>query len=64
MLRINSASILLIPFTVDHLGDISPLAYHLLFGPDENKAPTPTTTPPPNRNSLLLYMAYGKHAPH
>lgn len=59
-----SEQILLLPFTVDHLGGIGTLAYRLLFGTDENKAPTPTTTPPPNRNSLLLYnMAYGKHAP-
>jgi hypothetical protein len=36
--------ILLLPFTVDHLGGIGTLAYHLLFGPDENKAPTPTTS--------------------
>jgi hypothetical protein len=37
--------ILLLPFTVDHLGGIGTLAYHLLFGPHENKqAPTPTTT--------------------
>jgi hypothetical protein len=57
--------ILLLPFTVDYLGGIGTLAYHLLFGPDENKAPrTPTTNPPNNRNSLLLYnMAYGKNAP-
>jgi hypothetical protein len=56
--------ILLLPFTVDHLSVIGTLAYHLLFGPDENKAPKPTTNPPPNCNSLLLYnMAYGKNAP-
>jgi hypothetical protein len=56
--------ILLLPFTVDHLGGIGTLAYRLLFGPDENKAPTPTTNPPNNRNSLLLYnMAYSKNAP-
>jgi hypothetical protein len=35
--------ILLLPFTVDHLGGISPLAYCLLVvGPDKNKAPTAT----------------------
>ena len=56
--------ILLLPFTVDHLGGIGTLAYRLFFGSDENKAPKPTTNPPPNRNSLLLYnMAYGKNAP-
>jgi hypothetical protein len=57
--------ILLLPFTVDHLGGgIGTLAYCLLFGPDENKAPKSTTNPPPNCNSLLLYnMAYGKNAP-
>jgi hypothetical protein len=56
--------ILQLPFTVDHLGGIGTLVYHLLFGPGENKAPTPTTNPPPNRNSLLLYnMAYGKNSP-
>jgi hypothetical protein len=58
--------ILLLSFTVDHLGGIvGTLAYCLLFGPDENKAPKPTTNPPLNCNrSLLLYnMAYGKNAP-
>jgi hypothetical protein len=30
--------ILQLPFTVDHLGGIGTLVYHLLFGPGENKA--------------------------
>ena len=57
--------ILLLPFTIDNLGGIvGTFAYCLLFGPDENKAPKPTTNPPPNGNSILLYnMAYGKNAP-
>jgi hypothetical protein len=59
-----SEKILLLPFTVDHLGGIGTLVYCLLFSPGENKAPTPMTNPPPNCNSLLLYnMAYGKNAP-
>jgi hypothetical protein len=33
--------ILLLPFTVDHLGGLAPLAYHLFFGPDRHKAPDP-----------------------
>jgi hypothetical protein len=37
--------ILLLPFTIDHLGGIvGTFAYCLLFGSDENKAPKPTTT--------------------
>jgi hypothetical protein len=59
--------ILVLPFTIDHLGGIvGTFAYCLLFGPDENKARKPTTKPPPNHNSLLLYnMAYGaQKCPH
>jgi hypothetical protein len=31
----------LLPFPVDHLGGLGPLAYRLLFGPDRHKAPDP-----------------------
>jgi hypothetical protein len=56
--------ILLLPFTVDHLGGIGTLGYRLLFGHDPHKAPQPTTTKPSNRHSLLLYnAAYGTLAP-
>jgi hypothetical protein len=47
--------ILLLPFTVDHLGGIGTLGHRLLFGHDPHKAPQPTTTKPSNRHSLLLY---------
>jgi|Transcript_8749 hypothetical protein len=51
--------ILLLPFTVDHLGGIGTLAYCLLFGPDENKAPTPTTTPRPNSKQQPRSLQHG-----
>ena len=56
--------ILLLPFTVNHLGGIGTLGHRLLFGHDPHKAPQPTTTKPSNRHSLLLYnAAYGPLAP-
>jgi hypothetical protein len=56
--------ILLLPFTVDHLGGIGTLGHRLLFGHDPTKPPQPTTTKPSNRHSLLLYnAAYGPLAP-
>ena len=47
--------ILLLPFTVDHLGGLGPLAYRLLLGTHSTNAPQPTAAPPPNLHSLLLY---------
>jgi hypothetical protein len=56
--------ILLLPFTIDHLGGIGTFGHCLLFGHNPHKAPQPTTTKPSNRHSLLLYnAAYGPLAP-
>jgi hypothetical protein len=56
---------LLLPFTVDHLGGIGPLAHRLLFGPDPTRAPDPPPSSfPTGRSSLYLYdMAYSPLAP-
>jgi hypothetical protein len=47
---------LLLPFTVDHLGGIGPLAYRLLFGPDPDKAPDP---PPASLNAHASQILSG-----
>jgi hypothetical protein len=56
--------ILLLPFTVDHLGGIGTLGHRLLFSHNSHKAPQPITTKPSNHHSLLLYnAAYNPLAP-
>ena len=57
-------NIILLPFTVDHLGGLGTCGHRFYFGPDPHKAPDPTLSPPRDRNGALLYArAYGPHAP-
>ena len=62
--RIVNQNILLLPFTVDHLGGLGTCGHRFFFGSDHRKAPDPNLSPPNNRNGALLYSrAYGPHAP-
>jgi hypothetical protein len=51
----NNASFSLLPFTVDHLGGLGPLAYCLLFSPDQHKALGPTPSPIFEWNVQIVY---------
>lgn len=58
-------NILFIPFSVDHLGGLGPLAHRLLFGPNDTKAPPwsyVTSSNPDLRSIRLKNRAYGEHA--
>ena len=46
---------LLLPFSVDHLGGFGPLGYRFLFGPDPIKTPPDSFPPPSDFHARLLY---------
>jgi len=53
-------NILLLPFIVDHLGGLGPLAYHFLYGKDSSKAPVPDSSGMHDNNCIILHhRAYG-----
>jgi hypothetical protein len=57
-----SQNILFLPFIVDHLGGLGPLAHRFLYGPDPDRAPAPTLPRRSQMNSCsltLLNRAYG-----
>jgi len=57
-------NILLLPFSIDHLGGLGPLPYRFYFGSDPLKAPDPTKSPPTEHYGKLLYSrAYGPTIP-